>query len=91
MFMRGLCPQIRRLLESQSFSTLGEVADAALEKEIEMSVNKDKKERQETFWSFQAAGIPAERAHRIWICRQLLQLREERTQVQGVSASQDRT
>ena len=57
MFMRGLRPQIRRLLESQSFSTLREVADAALEKEIEMSVTKDKGKGKRPFGAFKQQGF----------------------------------
>ena len=53
MFMRGLRPQIRRRLESQSFSTLREVADEALDQEIEMSVIKDKGKGKRSFGAFE--------------------------------------
>jgi len=42
MFQRGLRPQIRSFLASQSFCTLREVADAAIMQELECSATKDK-------------------------------------------------
>ena len=41
MFERGLRPQIRRYLASQSFHTLREVADAAIRQEFEFSATKE--------------------------------------------------
>jgi hypothetical protein len=56
MFMRGLCPHIRRRLESQSFNTLREVVIAALDQEIEMSVIKDKGKEKRPIGAFEQQG-----------------------------------
>jgi len=79
MFARGLRPQIRRYLVSQSFCTLREVADAAIKQEIEILATEDKG-KDKTFCGRRTTGSSAEGTSRTTILRQLLQLRQEGTQ-----------